>query len=452
MSFQDKSFWMLNGDVGYDNSSRIEPKHAHYWFMDAPEPEFFSNKKQALETVNNRPMSGFSNANVSLWENNSSFEMGSGLFCDHLFGSQPIRTFGLAGQNISSVGARNSNTETRAFEDQPNDSSINLSTLVSMGPTFNKGESNFVLMGNNVNKGDDSIVSINPAYNKGYNNFFPEGISYNNHNENFIPVGPGIEKGDDNFFPLGICYNNHNENFISVGPGIEKGDDNNVTPVGPTHDRVASSVLPIGTTYESGESKGANTSIGSFQNETQGNNQLGMIINSYDLLMNQPPEVLGWKISIEGKASPNASVAPVATSKIDKVRKNKEPKYPKKTSPNSFPSNVKSLLSTGILDGVPVKYVSWGRDALNAYEFERHAGCKTKHPNNHIYVKNGKTIYAVVQELKNTSQENLFEAIQTVTGSPINEKNFHIWKASYQNATRELQRIYGKNEVVMPSS
>ena len=66
--------------------------------------------------------------------------------------------------------------------------------------------------------------------------------------------------------------------------------------------------------------------------------------------------------------------------------------------------------------------------ALNAYEFERHANCKTKHPNNHIFFENGKTIYAVVQELKNTSQEVLFNAIQTVTGSDINQKNFCIWK------------------------
>lgn len=325
--------------MGYDDSSRIEPKHAHNWFMDAPEPEFFSNKKQALETVNNRPMSGFSNANVSLWENDSSFETGYGLFCDRLFGSEPIRTFGLAGQNISSVGARNSNTEIRAFEDQPNDSSINLSTFIPTGPTFNKGESDFVLMGHNVNKGDDNIVSINPAYNKGH----------------------------DNFFPVGISYNNHNKKFTSVGPGIEKGDDNNVIPAGPTH-RFASSVVPIGTTYESGESKGANI-VGSFQNEIQENNQSGMTISSYDLLMNQPPEVLGWKISSEGKANPNVNVAPVATSKTDKVRKHKEPKQPKKTSSNSFPSNVKSLLSTGILDGVPVKYVSWGRDVSHKFPY-----------------------------------------------------------------------------------
>lgn len=66
--------------------------------------------------------------------------------------------------------------------------------------------------------------------------------------------------------------------------------------------------------------------------------------------------------------------------------------------------------------------------ALNAYEFERHAGCKTKHPNNHIYFENGKSVYAVVQELRSTPENKLFEAIEGVTGSPINQKKFRVWK------------------------
>ncbi|KAM7259646.1 hypothetical protein ACFE04_015387 [Oxalis oulophora] len=144
-------------------------------------------------------------------------------------------------------------------------------------------------------------------------------------------------------------------------------------------------------------------------------------------------------------------------------------KVAKKEPTNNFPSNVRSLISTGMLDGVPVKYVSLSREelggiikgsgylcgckscnftkVLNAYEFERHAGCKTKHPNNHIYFENGKTIYQIVQELRNTPENMLFDAIQTVFGAPINQKSFRIWKESYQAAARELQRIYGKEEV-----
>lgn len=66
---------------------------------------------------------------------------------------------------------------------------------------------------------------------------------------------------------------------------------------------------------------------------------------------------------------------------------------------------------------------------LNAYEFELHAGCKTKHPNNHIHFENGKTVYSVAQEMKGNTQEVLFEIMLNVTGSPINLKNFRAWKS-----------------------
>ncbi|RAL54845.1 hypothetical protein DM860_013541 [Cuscuta australis] len=123
----------------------------------------------------------------------------------------------------------------------------------------------------------------------------------------------------------------------------------------------------------------------------------------------------------------------------------------RKTSPQSFPANVKNLLSTGIFEGVPVKYVSWSREKtlkgiikgtnylcgcdrcemktrVSAFEFERHAGCDTKHPNSHIFFPNGKSIYSVVQELKGIPRESLFHAIKTATGTPINIKNFLAWK------------------------
>lgn len=150
-------------------------------------------------------------------------------------------------------------------------------------------------------------------------------------------------------------------------------------------------------------------------------------------------------------------------------RKKDDIKTAKKLPSNNFPSNVRSLLSTGMLDGVPVKYTAWSQEkelhgvikgsgylcgcqicnfskVVNAYEFERHANCKTKHPNNHIYFENGKTIYGIVQELRSTPQNMLFEVIQTITGSPINQKSFRLWKESFLAATRELQRIYGKDE------
>ncbi|KAI4340383.1 hypothetical protein MLD38_025225 [Melastoma candidum] len=166
------------------------------------------------------------------------------------------------------------------------------------------------------------------------------------------------------------------------------------------------------------------------------------------------------------------SLDPVPMTRMIKPRsntgsKNKpESKHLKKESLNHFPSSVRNLICTGILDGVPVKYVSSSREelrgvvkgsgylcgcqtcdftkVLSAFEFEKHAGCKTKHPNNHIFFENGKTIYQVVQELRSTPEDMLFDTVQSVFGAPINEKSFRVWKESYLAATRELRRIYGK--------
>lgn len=66
--------------------------------------------------------------------------------------------------------------------------------------------------------------------------------------------------------------------------------------------------------------------------------------------------------------------------------------------------------------------------ALKACEFELHAGGKTKQPNSHIYFENGKTVTAAVQELRSTPEDKLFEVIQSVSGSPINQTKFCIWK------------------------
>ncbi|KAK6118840.1 hypothetical protein DH2020_047427 [Rehmannia glutinosa] len=124
-----------------------------------------------------------------------------------------------------------------------------------------------------------------------------------------------------------------------------------------------------------------------------------------------------------------------------------------------------SLTVTGMLDGVPkIRGIINGSGylcgcdscnytkALNAYEFERHAGCKTSHPNNHIRFENGKTIYQIVQELKGTPDDMLFDAVQTVTGSPINQTAFLVWKESYQAATRKLQGISAKNSNICDSN
>ncbi|XP_051134665.1 uncharacterized protein LOC127253902 isoform X2 [Andrographis paniculata] len=118
----------------------------------------------------------------------------------------------------------------------------------------------------------------------------------------------------------------------------------------------------------------------------------------------------------------------------------------------SFPTNVKVLLQTGIFNEILVRYVSSSVELpgviseqgyicgcnscnfskiLNAYEFERHAGCKTSHPNDRIRLENGKSMHQIVQELKSIPREMLFDAIQIVAGCPINQEAFRAWKDSF---------------------
>lgn len=68
------------------------------------------------------------------------------------------------------------------------------------------------------------------------------------------------------------------------------------------------------------------------------------------------------------------------------------------------------------------------KQVLSAYEFEQHAGLKTRHPNNHIYLENGRPIYSIIQELKTAPLSVLDEVIKDVAGSSLNEEFFQLWK------------------------
>ncbi|RZC78682.1 hypothetical protein C5167_002882 [Papaver somniferum] len=93
---------------------------------------------------------------------------------------------------------------------------------------------------------------------------------------------------------------------------------------------------------------------------------------------------------------------------------------------NSYPTNVRKLLSTGILEGVSVKY--YKGEVVNAYVFEQHAGSKSKHPNNYVLLDNGKSIYCAVQELRNIPLGSLDKVIQSVVGPSINVQSYLCWK------------------------
>ncbi|XP_054801196.1 uncharacterized protein LOC129305228 isoform X1 [Prosopis cineraria] len=145
----------------------------------------------------------------------------------------------------------------------------------------------------------------------------------------------------------------------------------------------------------------------------------------------------------------------VQAGDFNSYARNMELKMSKKVVPSCYPTNVKKLLATGILDGARVKYIythgagkielpgiiqgggymcgcslcSFSK-VLSAYEFEQHAGAKTRHPNNHIFLENGKPIYSIIQEIKTAPLSLLDEVIKNVAGSSVNEESFQVWKAS----------------------
>ncbi|KAG6643120.1 uncharacterized protein LOC122276447 isoform X2 [Carya illinoinensis] len=525
----NQGFWMAKGagclndsEMAYDNSSRIEPKRSHQWFMDGPEVELFPNKKQAVVVPTNNLYSGMLNSNVSPWGNASSFQSFTGQFNERLFDSEITRTTNIDDRNIPSLGTEKLDIARKINDDTfGNDPSFGLSmshTLedpslglnygafrkvkisqvkdsenvmsVSVGHAYNQGDGT-TMLASHAYKADDNSISMGLTYGKG-NEMISLADTYDRVDNNFISMGQPYNKVGDSLsmgqiykenpdtMSSGQMFSKDDDSIISIGQTY-KSDDNNIS-TGHIFDRGEDTSVPVGPAYNTGENmvshsynKGESTiiSFGGYDDDDDDANPSGRLISSYELLMGNPSvqrsEALIEKELVKSNPETDTSCAQITASGTGNISKKKDdPKMSKKVPPNNFPSNVRSLLSTGMLDGVPVKYIAWSREELrgvikgsgylcgcqscnfskviNAYDFERHAGCKTKHPNNHIYFENGKTIYGIVQELRSTPQNLLFEVIQTITGSPINQKSFRLWKESFLAATRELQRIYGKDE------
>lgn len=554
--------------MAYDNSSTLEPKRSHQWFMDGIEPELLPNKKQAIEVPNHSSFSGLLSSNIAPWMNTPGFHSVPGQYAERQFDNDSARSLSFDDNSVPSVGIGNMSMSRKVMEDPfGSDSSFGLSishTLedhrlglnysgirkvkvsqvkeaenfmpVSMGdiytrgisnamPTdhaFSKAEDNCIAMGLSFNGGDEHLMSLGDTFNREDNSFISMGQPFNKVDSNETSVGHSFKessllsmshpfcKDESNITMLNQSFSREDDSTISVSHSFNdnntaismgqqfSNDDSNITSVGQTinkmadtnpsmshcYSKVDDNAISVRQTYSKVENNNLSMSqsfgngesniisFGGF-NDDDDINSSGRLICSYDLLMSQSSgqqsDIVTGKRLVESNADTVTSATQMAGNK-EFISKKEEQKATKKPPSNSFPSNVRSLLSTGMLDGVPVKYIAWSREkelrgiikgsgylcgcqscnfskAINAYEFERHAGCKTKHPNNHIYFENGKTIYGIVQELRNTPQDLLFEVIQTITGSSINQKSFRIWKESFLAATRELQRIYGKDEV-----
>ncbi|KAJ6747138.1 AUTOIMMUNE REGULATOR [Salix koriyanagi] len=463
MSFQNQGLWMVkgagcinDGEINYDNSSsRIESKHSHQWLMDGTEAELFPNKKQSvtghfterfLDSETNRVVD-FNNRSIASVSSGKINSIGRKLD-EHLYGNDS--PFGLSmphmledprsGLNYGGIRKVKVSQVKEPENVMP----------ASVEHAFRRVDSNTMSVAHYYDK-DESIISMGLAYNRQDENGMSMG-THDRENNIFISMRKPCNKGDEHI-SISQMYK-ENGNAMPMGHVFSNGENNTIS-MGQTYSKVDQNTISMGHIYNKG-----NSGVGSFT-------------SSYELLMAQPSfqrsEVRNDNELVKSNVDSLVSAAHVAMSGTDNISKKKDIKTAKKVPPNNFPSNVRSLLSTGMLDGVPVKYMAWSQEkelhgvikgsgylcgcqtcnfskVVNAYEFERHATCKTKHPNNHIYFENGKTIYGIVQELRSTPQNMLFEVIQMITGSPINQKSFCLWKESFLAATRELQRIYGKDE------
>ncbi|KAF3790940.1 Increased DNA methylation 1 [Nymphaea thermarum] len=116
-----------------------------------------------------------------------------------------------------------------------------------------------------------------------------------------------------------------------------------------------------------------------------------------------------------------------------------ELKMSKKVAVTKIPSNVTAFLGTGLLDGCPVRYINPGEQKIlhgtikdggflcscsscngskivTALDFERHAGCLTKHAYSYIFVPNGMRLYTAVRKLRDASRSMLDEMVRSITG------------------------------------
>lgn len=418
-----------DGDMTYDNSSKIESKRAHQWLMDGPEVDVDlfpnPNKKQEVEAPNNL-LSGMLSSSISSWGSPSSFHSLTGHFTEQLF-DPDAATMNFEDENISSVSIDNKLSAERKdnMDLFGSDSSFGLSmsstlqypqsvfnydgirkvkvnevkeseNVVSV-PTnnpYDRGVSN-TLSNPQAYKGHDNSVSMSLSYNKGDANITLMDDTYGRTDNNLIPMGQSYNKEDDSCLPIhqtykGICntismdqgFSMFDSNVISIAQAYKKADDNSMSrdhlftkgddgshgtiSVGHTNRKGGNCMPFVSHPYSKGES-----TIISFGGCDDDDTTPSDIISSYDLLMGQAPSHKSEAVREKELVGSNSNLLP-STENVSK-RKD-EIKMSKKATSNNFPTNVRSLLSTGMLDGVSVKYKAWSREVkFSIHEFVFHS-------------------------------------------------------------------------------
>ncbi|KAF8396498.1 hypothetical protein HHK36_018121 [Tetracentron sinense] len=161
----------------------------------------------------------------------------------------------------------------------------------------------------------------------------------------------------------------------------------------------------------------------------------------------------------EGKGKTTNVVGTLRTPRKNTL----EMKMSKKIALTKFPSKLKELLETGMLEGLPVKYV-WGKNVhltktrslrgtikdggilcscnlcrgnkvVTPFQFEHHAGSLNKHPAKYMYLENGNSLRVVLNACKDTPLDTLEATIQSAIGSsPVKNAICQDCKGSFPSS------------------
>lgn len=294
---------VTDGDATFNNPSRIGAKRSHQWFVDAAESELFPDKKQAIQTANSKLGSGLPYA-CTPWENSSSFQSAPNQFIDRLFGSETAKPVNFAERSISSVGMDDLNLRRKDDGNQFD---------------YNRENNEDLRTGQAPDRGNGSA-------------FMLAGQTDDKELANITLTGQTYSRVDAHIRSAGSTYCGGNENVISIGDTYGKNDDNII-------------------------------SFGGFPDERD-IISVGRPIGSYDKLYHQSSQTS--ETACEKELDIPKANAVVTNHGVKRRPEKLEYKTLKKEAPNSFPSNVRSLISTGMLDGVPVKYVSLTREVSSS--------------------------------------------------------------------------------------
>lgn len=289
--------------------------------------------------------------------------------------NMPASMVQLYGEGISTPSETGPSGQDNPLSFGQHSSDVNESFL-SPGPFYSKTDVNFIP--NFTNERVDGVIPMGDIFDKGDGNVFSTCYPF----EKGL-VGQSLQKADCNVFSMSPSYNKGQEYLMSLLDKVPE----NLFMAESNYDKENANVLSGGgSSYTEGgemaymvssqgradenndrishEDRSKIISFGDYQKETTIGSSV-TVTNSNENFSHAPANAkdhlhveAGENMSFECR-NPLYGSPRVDTSLMPK---SKDSKTAKKGSTNTFPSNVKALLSTGMFDGVTVKYYSWSRE------------------------------------------------------------------------------------------